>query len=176
MMFKNKKGISPLIATVLIIGFTVALAALIITWGGQFVRQTQGSVGEENELGLACSKLNFDITAVVCVDPPIGEIRLSTVRVNSNSEQGIAGFIMRSTGDGGLLVDDKSEIATALTGFDGETLSWNSATGGPGPSNNPTSVEVIGLVQIPGGAAVPCEAGIQSVVISKGSAPTCVPG
>jgi flagellin-like protein len=32
----NKKGISPLIATVLIIGFTVALAAIIMTWGTTF--------------------------------------------------------------------------------------------------------------------------------------------
>ena len=29
----NKRGVSPLIATVLIIGFTVALAAMIFTWG-----------------------------------------------------------------------------------------------------------------------------------------------
>ena len=32
MKFLNKKGISPLIATVLLIGFTVALAAVVITW------------------------------------------------------------------------------------------------------------------------------------------------
>lgn len=31
-MLKNKKGISPLIATVLIIGFTIVIAFLVITW------------------------------------------------------------------------------------------------------------------------------------------------
>jgi len=33
----NKKGISPLVATVLIIGFTVALAAVIMVWGQDFI-------------------------------------------------------------------------------------------------------------------------------------------
>ena len=35
----NKKGISPLIATVLILGFTVALAAIIMTWGTDFTKK-----------------------------------------------------------------------------------------------------------------------------------------
>ncbi|MEK6826180.1 MAG: archaellin/type IV pilin N-terminal domain-containing protein, partial [Nanoarchaeota archaeon] len=43
----NKRGISPLIATVLIIGFTIALAALIITWGVSFVTQQTVETGEE---------------------------------------------------------------------------------------------------------------------------------
>ena len=34
-----KRGISPLIATVLLIGFTVTLAAVIMTWGGGFTRE-----------------------------------------------------------------------------------------------------------------------------------------
>ena len=38
----NKKAVSPLIATVLIIGFTVALAAIVMTWAGGFMRQTIG--------------------------------------------------------------------------------------------------------------------------------------
>lgn len=35
----NKKAVSPLIATVLIIGFTVALSAIVMTWGGVFMRE-----------------------------------------------------------------------------------------------------------------------------------------
>ena len=38
----NKKGISPLIATVLIIGFTIVLAVLVITW-------ISGTVNEQTE-------------------------------------------------------------------------------------------------------------------------------
>lgn len=38
----NKKGISPLIATVLIVGFTIVLAVLVITWiSGTVSKQTE---------------------------------------------------------------------------------------------------------------------------------------
>jgi len=43
----NPRGISPLIATVLIIGFTVALAAVIITWGSMFIQTTVESSEKE---------------------------------------------------------------------------------------------------------------------------------
>ncbi len=52
----DKRGISELIATVLIIGFTVALAAVIIIWGGRFVSETQGDVDRSTTIGLVCSK------------------------------------------------------------------------------------------------------------------------
>ena len=35
----KKRGISPLIATVLIIGFTIVLAAAIFQWGGSLVNK-----------------------------------------------------------------------------------------------------------------------------------------
>ena len=55
-MAKSKKGISPLIATVLIIGFTVALAAVIMTWGTRFTRDVQKSTAESAAANVDCSK------------------------------------------------------------------------------------------------------------------------
>ena len=48
----NKKGITPLIATVLLIGFTVALAGIVITWGGGFVERIQSGTDERTALDL----------------------------------------------------------------------------------------------------------------------------
>jgi len=49
-----KKGISPLIATILLIGFTVVIAAIVLTWGqGWFGSLTQ-STSESAGLQLAC--------------------------------------------------------------------------------------------------------------------------
>jgi len=43
-LVENKKGISPLIATVLIIGFTIVLAVLVITWiSGTVTTQTENT-------------------------------------------------------------------------------------------------------------------------------------
>ncbi|MBI2148541.1 hypothetical protein HYU23_02580 [Candidatus Woesearchaeota archaeon] len=62
-MFKKKKGISPLIATVLIIGFTIVLAALVITWGTKLFKTTVGETETTSKLSLACTTgLNIEIT------------------------------------------------------------------------------------------------------------------
>ena len=53
-MAKSKKGISPLIATVLIIGLTVVLAALVAMWTTQFTKDTTKNVGAKSEQQLAC--------------------------------------------------------------------------------------------------------------------------
>ena len=55
-MDKSKKGISPLIATVLIIGFTVALAAVIMTWGTKFTKDIQESTSSSANANMVCAQ------------------------------------------------------------------------------------------------------------------------
>lgn len=62
----NNKGISPLIATVLLIGFTVALAAVIMTWGGGFVRDMTSTTEQNTQSALKCTQLDFKITKAGC--------------------------------------------------------------------------------------------------------------
>ena len=62
-MRKHKKGISPLIATVLLLGFTVALAAVIMTWGLDYIKSTTEKTGETTDKALMCTnELGFEIT------------------------------------------------------------------------------------------------------------------
>ncbi|MBU4502977.1 MAG: hypothetical protein KKA79_10365 [Nanoarchaeota archaeon] len=64
----NKKGISPLIATVLILGFTVALAAIIMTWGTDFTKRMQESTEETSTTQITCATdVIFDVKSV-CFD------------------------------------------------------------------------------------------------------------
>jgi flagellin-like protein len=74
----TKKGISPLIATVLLIGFSVALAAVVMTWGLDYVKNTQKNVGDKTEQFLQCSDLNFEISGVDCAGDRI------TIQNNAN--------------------------------------------------------------------------------------------
>ena len=61
----NRRGISPLIATVLIIGFTVALASIIMTWGTEFTKRMQASTEETSNLQIICATdVIFDIKSV----------------------------------------------------------------------------------------------------------------
>lgn len=60
---KQKKGISPLIATVLILGFTVALAAIIMVWGQRFTTGTMKTTEETSNLQMACATdVDFDMS------------------------------------------------------------------------------------------------------------------
>lgn len=51
----NKKGISPLIATVLILGFTIALAAVIMTWGKGLMDDIKERMGKKTDIELTCA-------------------------------------------------------------------------------------------------------------------------
>jgi len=88
---KNKKAISPLIATVLIIGFTIVLAAVVIQWGGQLVAKIQGQTDITSDVSLKCSGLsNLAYSGSVTKDTTI----INAVIDNKN-DQDIEGFIFR---------------------------------------------------------------------------------
>ncbi len=55
-MMRNKKGISPLIATVLLIAFAVALGAVVMNWGRAYVEDTARDTGVTSDTRIACSQ------------------------------------------------------------------------------------------------------------------------
>ncbi|MCF7798808.1 hypothetical protein K9M74_02810 [Candidatus Woesearchaeota archaeon] len=61
MVFASKKGMSPLIATVLLIAFAVALGAMIMNWSA--------GVAPEDELGKTalCESIALDSESGVCI-------------------------------------------------------------------------------------------------------------
>jgi len=52
----KKRGVSPLIATVLLIAFTVALGAVVMNWGRTYVEDTAASVKEGADKERICSQ------------------------------------------------------------------------------------------------------------------------
>jgi len=61
-MICNKKAVSPLIATVLLIAFAVALGAIVMNWGESFVRETQETASEASEGRLECTMMvDFEV-------------------------------------------------------------------------------------------------------------------
>jgi len=53
--FANKKGVSPLIATVLLIAFAVALGAVIMNWGRGFVQDRTADVEQTTKIETSCA-------------------------------------------------------------------------------------------------------------------------
>ena len=61
----QKKGVSPLIATVLLMAFAVALGALVMTWGKSYVTEETATI-ERSEKQLTCS---FEVSGEVLRSP-----------------------------------------------------------------------------------------------------------
>ena len=58
----NKRGIGPLIASVLLIAFTIVLAAMIISWGSGFFNKISSGNDERTAKFMACTgDLNFHV-------------------------------------------------------------------------------------------------------------------
>ncbi len=86
---KNKKGISPLIATVLIIGFTIVIAALVITWGTGLFKKTVSDTEKSGRISTLCSNSNIEV-----VDASLSgdKTKVDVTLKNLNQDQEVKDF------------------------------------------------------------------------------------
>ena len=61
-MVQIKKAVSPLIATIVLISFTIAIGSLIINWGKQFITAQTQSL---QQTGVECQKESLDVANAV---------------------------------------------------------------------------------------------------------------
>jgi len=64
----NRKGVSPLIATVLLIAFAVALGAIVMNWGRTYIDDTQDTARQGSEGLVTCSSavnLKIDVLKAI---------------------------------------------------------------------------------------------------------------
>ncbi len=99
----NKKAISPLIATVLLIGATIALAALVMIWSQNLFTTTTERTGSQAETQIKCtSYVSFSITKS-CID----STTTAKITIDNNNEQPIEGFKAKVYDvDGAAIVTD----------------------------------------------------------------------
>ncbi|MBT7903738.1 hypothetical protein HN587_07785 [Candidatus Woesearchaeota archaeon] len=63
--FATKKGVSPLIATVLLIAFAVALGAVVMNWGRGYVEDTADAAKDRSDREIMCSsEIDLDIVSI----------------------------------------------------------------------------------------------------------------
>lgn len=88
----NKKAISPLIATVLIVGMTIALASMVIIWGRNMVQTTQEETELDAQSKLLCSQ-NVEVEIKdICYDNNL------KIQIENKKQQEITGFNFRIKG------------------------------------------------------------------------------
>ena len=150
MFKKNKKGISPLIATVLIIGFTIVLAALVITWGTKLFQSTVSQTETTSKFSLACTTgLSLEI-----IPGAKTETSLELKMRNNNQDQAIDDFmfILSDAQKSEQVAKEKVESSdqTNKLGFAvPKTYTLNKAEGGIAP-NTATKVEVYPVFNLDG--------------------------
>jgi len=62
----SMKGVSPIIATVIVVGFTVAIGAAVSIWGTSFLSSQTETVGAQFEERVDCSGALLQIQKVTC--------------------------------------------------------------------------------------------------------------
>src|SRR3989344_9629927 len=132
----EKRGISPLIATVLLIGFTIALAVIVTNWGLNYVKGTTERTSQQTEQALSCiNNLDFEIVDVSCEDNTISvdnkganSIESLTIRLHAEGDiipttvEGIPAFGVKSydVADYNMTLEGATQIDAIATIKDGE--------------------------------------------------------
>ena len=81
MVFNNKKAISPLIATILLVAFAVSIGALIMNW--------TSSPSNNINLPASCSAVDFEILSSCVSDTEI------VISLQNNGEADISSILLR---------------------------------------------------------------------------------
>ncbi|MFH1637610.1 MAG: archaellin/type IV pilin N-terminal domain-containing protein [Candidatus Woesearchaeota archaeon] len=113
-MMRGKKGISPLLATVLLIGFTVALVGLLILWGRSYVEERAHKEGELAEKRAMCTNLKYSVIDSVAAVDAEGKPNSVTITIKNEGNTKIDGFMFRIEGDKGGPAFEHTKAIAAL--------------------------------------------------------------
>lgn len=139
----SKKGVSPLIATVLLVGFTIALIALVIVWARGFITEKAQKEDVLAQTRIRCQSLAFDVTYFSQAGTSL------TAKIKNIGSQNIDGFIFQAKGENEVqpveLLDiikraDTREVGAAISSDIGEV----------------SSVDIIPRIKAGKGTYVPC--------------------
>ena len=158
MIYTKKRGMSALISTVLLVGFTVVLGLIITGWGTKLIQSNIDKGEERIGTDLECFNVNIKITPT----PDENDFKVF-VQNNNLKEQEIKGFISRFGVGNKIFVDYKND-GIIIDSFGAVTLDYEKAyerdkiteIGGYDPTQVET-IEVIPRVALDKGEVVDCE-------------------
>ncbi len=137
-----KKGISPLIATVLLIGFVVALLVIVMLWSRSYIEEIKQKEGTISEQKLNCATdIGIDVTNINIADDKL-EITIE------NKKEKIDAFAFRCIEDGNVKLVNSD---TSLDAYSSNTflIQCSSIT---------KQVDVIPKLRVGKGVYEPCSA------------------
>jgi len=127
----SKKAVSPLIATVLLIAFAVALGAVVMNWGRGYVDDTTAFATEKSNKEIRCSMdinlkfIEFNDIKQICLDNGTNSINFT---LQNTGTVGIEGVKVQAIGNSSIVDQDVNRsipIASILKDYINYSLSGN---------------------------------------------------
>jgi len=105
-MFDNQRGITPLVATVLLVAFSIGLGALVMSWGEEYISQKAEFVQGTPEVKGMCDMAKIDIIKIagdpqICIGP-LGV----QVFIDNGPDVDLVGVHARIAGSSGIDVQE----------------------------------------------------------------------
>jgi len=149
----KRKGISPLIATVLLIAFVVVVAAAVFTWGQGWIASLTEGTSESSNLQLACINQGGLVIKDVCDPTPAGADDVRFVVSNT-------GTLPHAT-----CSVSSSKLVAPYTGCNALAAGQQISSGTLALSNAPTGGDVISSVftMAVGGKTATCQGGSYTI-------------
>ncbi len=121
MKTKNKRGVSPLVTTVILVGFAVVVTSIVMLFGGELIEDIQQKQGINLEKSLECDAISFKVTNL---------LQGNRIQVSNNGNQDINAFLVRYIGSEAESIDSHHKVSIKEGGV-GEII----AVGSPGIGN-----------------------------------------
>jgi flagellin-like protein len=141
---KKKRGISPLIATVMLIGFVIAVSSIVFLWGQGYIQERAEKEGKLAEKKLECESVDFTVTQAIRT---AGLVDL--VLKNKKSDK-LGKFTFRVVGRETQTIDD----ATPLDGL--AIQKYNIAFAEDVIGTRIKEVDIIPWLKVARGYFIPC--------------------
>lgn len=164
----SKQGISPLIATVLIIAFTVALAVIVINWGTSFTRDLQDNTGSSADFEITCAQDVVFSVKNACVKSD-GSLRIT---VANDGSKALDQVIVRTTSVNGAASQQYTTAVTTPPVVGAFAQVDVSVPSGSYPTQ-PAKVEVIPYVTVGNGDSEPCSSNKRSYGVETTQLAAC---
>ena len=113
----EKKAISPLIATVLLVAFSVALGGIVMSWGEDYVEKKADFVQGVREVLSACDSVSVNVLKLSGIQQVCNKGNSIEITLDNGPEQDIYDFNARVVGNTGTYTVE-STLATPLKKLD----------------------------------------------------------
>ena len=105
-LMTNRKGVSPLVATVLLIALSVGMGVAVMSWGEDYIEGHAEFVQGGQEVPSTCDVVDFSVIEVGGESQLCQEGGIIKSLIENGPDANINDFHVRAVGEGGLFVQD----------------------------------------------------------------------